>query len=67
MQFQRVIVDLAFHRRDHRVSSSWPSPTRTPATDSEDTAVILDYILGSALSVVLIGYLVYALLRPEKF
>jgi K+-transporting ATPase KdpF subunit len=29
--------------------------------------VILDYILGGALSVVLSGYLVYALLRPERF
>jgi K+-transporting ATPase KdpF subunit len=29
--------------------------------------VILDYILGGALSAVLTGYLVYALLRPERF
>jgi K+-transporting ATPase KdpF subunit len=29
--------------------------------------VILDYILGSALSLALTGYLVYALLRPERF
>jgi K+-transporting ATPase KdpF subunit len=29
--------------------------------------LILDYILGAALSVALTGYLVYALLRPEKF
>jgi K+-transporting ATPase KdpF subunit len=29
--------------------------------------VILDYMLGGALSVVLTGYLVYALLRPERF
>jgi K+-transporting ATPase KdpF subunit len=29
--------------------------------------VILDYILGGALSVALTGYLVYALLRPERF
>jgi K+-transporting ATPase KdpF subunit len=30
-------------------------------------AVILDYLLGSALAVAMAGYLVYALLRPEKF
>jgi K+-transporting ATPase KdpF subunit len=29
--------------------------------------MLLDYLLGSALSVALTAYLVYALLRPEKF
>jgi K+-transporting ATPase KdpF subunit len=29
--------------------------------------MILDYILGGVLTVALTGYLVYALLRPEKF
>ena len=27
----------------------------------------LDYLAGAALSVLLTGYLVYALLRPERF
>ncbi len=27
----------------------------------------LDYLLGAILSVLLTGYLVYALLRPERF
>lgn len=27
----------------------------------------LDYVLGGAIAVVLLGYLVYALLRPERF
>jgi K+-transporting ATPase KdpF subunit len=27
----------------------------------------LEYVLGGILSVLLIGYLVYALLRPERF
>jgi K+-transporting ATPase KdpF subunit len=27
----------------------------------------LEYVLGSILSVLLTGYLLYALLRPEKF
>jgi len=27
----------------------------------------LDYILGLAAAIALLGYLVYALLRPEKF
>jgi K+-transporting ATPase KdpF subunit len=29
--------------------------------------VILDYILGGGLTLALTGYLVYALLRPERF
>ena len=27
----------------------------------------LEYVLGGILSIVLMGYLVYALLRPERF
>ncbi len=27
----------------------------------------LDFILGSVVSVLLFGYLIYALVRPEKF
>jgi K+-transporting ATPase KdpF subunit len=27
----------------------------------------LDYLLGGALALALLGYLVYALLRPERF
>jgi K+-transporting ATPase KdpF subunit len=27
----------------------------------------LDYLLGGVLSLALLGYLVYALLRPERF
>ena len=27
----------------------------------------LDYLLGGALSLALLGYLVFALLRPERF
>jgi K+-transporting ATPase KdpF subunit len=27
----------------------------------------LDYVLGGAVAVVLLGYLVYALVRPERF
>ncbi len=27
----------------------------------------LDFILGSVVSVMLFGYLIYALVRPEKF
>lgn len=36
-----------------------------PATDSK--AMNIDYIAGAALSVLLTAYLVYALLRPERF
>jgi K+-transporting ATPase KdpF subunit len=29
--------------------------------------MILDYILGGAVTLFLLGYLLYALIRPEKF
>jgi K+-transporting ATPase KdpF subunit len=37
------------------------------ASASEDPPVTLEYIVGAALSVALAAYLVYALLRPERF
>ena len=29
--------------------------------------MLLDYILGGLVAVILLGYLVYALVRPERF
>ena len=29
--------------------------------------MILDYVLGAAVTLFILGYLVYALIRPEKF
>ena len=29
--------------------------------------MILDYVLGAVVTIGLLGYLVYALLRPERF
>jgi K+-transporting ATPase KdpF subunit len=29
--------------------------------------MLIDYVLGGAVAVFLLGYLVYALLRPERF
>jgi K+-transporting ATPase KdpF subunit len=41
---------------------------RWPATDSEgETLVIIDYALGLLVTVGLLVYLTYALLRPERF
>ncbi len=37
------------------------------ATGCEGDAVILDYWLGGAIAVVLTVYLLYALLRAERF
>ncbi len=37
------------------------------ATDFEGIAMTLDYILGGGVTVGLFAYLVFALLRPEKF
>ena len=37
------------------------------ATGCEGAAMTLDYILGGAVTIGLLAYLVFALLRPEKF
>ena len=29
--------------------------------------MLIDYLLGGAVAVFLLGYLIYALLRPERF
>ena len=57
-------------------SSCWPSrlassrcrlATPLPATGSEETAMIFDYSLATLVTVGLLIYLTYALLRPEQF
>jgi K+-transporting ATPase KdpF subunit len=40
---------------------------RSPATICEAVAMSLDYILGSVVTIGLLVYLIYALIRPEKF
>ena len=46
-----------------------PSPffTPSPATDSEEPAMPIDYILAGGVTVGLLVDLVYALVRPERF
>jgi K+-transporting ATPase KdpF subunit len=39
----------------------------TPATDSEEIAMLFDYTLAGIVSAGLLVYLTYALLRPERF
>lgn len=39
----------------------------TPATGCEEAAMILDYALAGLVTVGLLAYLVYALVRPERF
>lgn len=29
--------------------------------------MVLDYVIGGGVAVILLGYLVYALVRPERF
>ena len=29
--------------------------------------MLIDYVLGGAVAIVVLGYLVYALVRPERF
>jgi K+-transporting ATPase KdpF subunit len=38
-----------------------------PATTCEATVMTLDYTLGAIVTIGLLVYLVYALIRPEKF
>jgi K+-transporting ATPase KdpF subunit len=40
---------------------------RSGATVSEEIHMLVDYILGGAVTVALLAYLIYALLRPERF
>jgi K+-transporting ATPase KdpF subunit len=44
-----------------------PSFTSSPATGSEEAAMLFDYTMGGAVTFGLLIYLVYALTRPEKF
>lgn len=39
----------------------------SPATVYEEGSMIVDYVLGGAVTFGLLLYLVYALTRPEKF
>jgi K+-transporting ATPase KdpF subunit len=38
----------------------------SPAKECE-TAMLLDYVLGSIVTIVIMVYLVYALINPERF
>ena len=49
------------------VFSRFPSATPTPATGSEEKAMIFDYSLAALVIAGLLFYLTYALLRPERF
>jgi K+-transporting ATPase KdpF subunit len=40
---------------------------RSPATVSEESPMLVEYILGGVVTVALLIFLTYALLRPEKF
>src|SRR5579872_1340925 len=47
-------------------SSWWPFSTPLPATGCE-AAMLIDFVLGGIVSLVITAYLVYALIRPERF
>jgi K+-transporting ATPase KdpF subunit len=38
-----------------------------PATGCEERTMLIEYILGGAVTLGLLVYLTYALLRPERF
>jgi K+-transporting ATPase KdpF subunit len=39
----------------------------TPAIGCEEAGMLIDYIAGGAVTLGLLSYLVFALLRPERF
>ena len=39
----------------------------TPAIGSEEADMLIDFVLGGAVTLGLLAYLVFALLRPERF
>ena len=39
----------------------------TPVTGCEEPTMLIEYWLGAAVTLGLLVYLVYALLRPERF
>ena len=47
--------------------SPWRSLTPTPATVCKERPMTLDYILGAIVTLGIFGYLVFALIRPERF
>ena len=56
-------------------SSSWWAPhssvsaysTHMPAIICKDQVMTFDYLLGGSVTVFLLAYLVFALIRPERF
>jgi K+-transporting ATPase KdpF subunit len=50
-----------------RYSSGFAHFTRSPAIICEGHAMIFDYVIGAIVSVGLLVYLIYALIRPERF
>ena len=40
---------------------------RSRATVCRSAIMSIDYVLGAAVTLFILGYLVYALIRPEKF
>lgn len=42
-------------------------PRVRPTVKGKSNPMNLEYLIGGAVSVLLIGYLLYALLKPEKF
>ena len=57
---------MLFCLRSASVSLPPPSSTSSPAKECE-TAMLLDYVLGSIVTIVIMVYLVYALINPERF
>jgi K+-transporting ATPase KdpF subunit len=55
-----------FSSQSASASSSLRSSTCSPAKECE-TAMLFDYILGSIATIVIMIYLVYALINPERF
>jgi K+-transporting ATPase KdpF subunit len=57
---------MLFCLRSASVSLPPPSSMSSPVKECE-RAMLLDYVLGSIVTIVIMVYLVYALINPERF
>jgi K+-transporting ATPase KdpF subunit len=58
-----LFLELAFCS----LSCRWLTPRPATVFDGKECQMTIDYILGGAVTLFLLAYLTYALVRPERF
>ena len=61
------MADLLFVALALGASRCSPWRSKAASGSEENANMIVDYVIGGVVAVLLLGYLAYALLRPEKF